>query len=127
MIIQLARIEFESKDELKGYARWDASLLKYIASVILFYQENSEEFTVDSSNPVEQLAKRLSTLLPGSVDTVRKDIENNLRSGIESGLRTMNLVSREEFEVQTAVLLRTREKLEALEKLVAELEAKVGR
>ncbi|MEE9352716.1 MAG: accessory factor UbiK family protein [Thiotrichaceae bacterium] len=79
---------------------------------------------MDSSNPVEQLAKRLSTLLPGSVDTVRKDLESNLRSGIESGLRTMNLVSREEFEVQTAVLLRTREKLEALEKLVAELEAK---
>ncbi|MEE9302349.1 MAG: accessory factor UbiK family protein [Thiotrichaceae bacterium] len=77
---------------------------------------------MDSSNPVEQLAKRLSTLLPGSVDDIRKDFEGNLRSGIESGLRSMNLVTREEFEVQSAVLQKTREKLEKLEKLVGELE-----
>ena len=80
---------------------------------------------MDSSNPVEQLTKRISELLPGSVDDVRKDIESNLRGGIESGLRSMNLVTREEFEIQTAVLLRTREKLERMEKLVATLEAKI--
>ena len=75
------------------------------------------------SNPIDELAKRLSSLLPGSVDNVRKDVESNLRSGLESGLRSMNLVTREEFDVQSAVLLRTREKLEGLEKKVAELEA----
>jgi len=78
---------------------------------------------VDSSNPIDQLAKRLSAFLPDNVDTMRKDVESNLRSGLESGLRTMNLVTREEFEVQTAVLLKTRQKLEELEKKVVELES----
>ena len=79
-----------------------------------------------SSKPIEDLVKQLSTFLPDSVDTIRKDIESNLRSGIESGLRTMNLVTREEFEVQNAVLLRTREKLEQLEKKIAALESRVS-
>ncbi len=82
---------------------------------------------MDSSNPIHSindLAKRLSGLLPDSVDTVRKDIEQNLRSSIENGLKTMNLVTREEFEVQSAVLLRTREKLEQLEKELAALETR---
>ncbi len=79
---------------------------------------------MSSSNPIDELAKRLSSLLPGSVDNVRKDVESNLRSGLESGLRSTNLVTREEFDVQSAVLLRTREKLEGLEKKVAEMEAK---
>jgi BMFP domain-containing protein YqiC len=52
---------------------------------------------------------------------LQKDVEENLRFGLESGLRKMNLVSREEFDVQTAVLLRTREKVEKLEKLVEQL------
>ncbi len=81
---------------------------------------------MEASNPIEELARRLSSLLPGgsvnSINEVRKDIEGNLRSGIESGLRTMNLVTREEFEIQNAVLLRTREKLEQLEKQVSKLE-----
>ena len=82
---------------------------------------------MEASNPIEELAKRLSSALPGgsngSINDLRKDIEGNLRSGIESGLRTMNLVTRAEFEIQNAVLLRTREKLEKLEKQVAELES----
>jgi BMFP domain-containing protein YqiC len=52
-------------------------------------------------------------------------MERNLRSGLESGLRKMNLVSREEFDVQTAVLLRTREKVEKLEQLVEQLTDKL--
>ena len=82
---------------------------------------------MEASNPIEELAKRLSSVLPGgsasSINDVRKDIEGNLQSGIKSGLRAMNLVTREEFEIQNAVLLRTREKLEKLEKQVAELES----
>ena len=74
-------------------------------------------------NSLDQLAERLTSLLPASAQSVRKDIESNLRIGLESGLRGMNLVTREEFDVQNAVLLRTREKIDALEKKVAELEA----
>jgi len=50
------------------------------------------------------------------------DIENNIHSLLQSSLNKMNLVTREEFDVQSAVLQRTREKLEKLEKQVAQLE-----
>lgn len=75
------------------------------------------------TNHFDGLAKRLASLLPPSVSELQDDVEQNLRSGLESGLRKMNLVSREEFDIQTAVLLRTREKLEALEKKVDQLTA----
>ena len=51
------------------------------------------------------------------------DIEKNLRAVLQSVFAKLDLVTREEFDVQQAVLLRTREKLEALEKQVAQLEA----
>ena len=72
---------------------------------------------------LDTLAKRLSSLVPEPLQATQQELESNLRSGLESGLRKMNLVTREEFDVQTAVLLRTREKLEALEKRLAELES----
>lgn len=50
------------------------------------------------------------------------DIEKNLRAVLQAGFAKLDLVTREEFDVQQAVLLRTREKLEALEAKVAELE-----
>jgi BMFP domain-containing protein YqiC len=76
---------------------------------------------MDTNNHLDGLAKRLSSLFPPSVGELQQDVEQNLRFGLESGLRKMNLVSREEFDVQTAVLLRTREKVEKLEKLVEQL------
>lgn len=77
---------------------------------------------MDKPDQLDDLAKKLSSFLPASVKNLQSDVEENLRSGLESGLRKMNLVTREEFDIQTAVLLRTREKLEALEKKVHELE-----
>ena len=79
---------------------------------------------MDKSNQIDDLAKKLAGFLPPSLKELHEDIEKNMRSGLESGLRKMNVVTREEFDIQTAVLLRTREKLEALEKIVTELEAK---
>lgn len=78
---------------------------------------------MDPIDQLDNLAKRLSSLIPEPLQATQQDIESNLRSGLESGLRKMNLVTREEFDVQNAVLLRTREKLEALEKRISELEA----
>lgn len=80
---------------------------------------------MNKPTPIDELAKKLSGFIPDSVQNLQDDIENNIRGGLESGLRKMNLVSREEFDVQNAVLLRTREKLEALEKIVAELESQL--
>jgi BMFP domain-containing protein YqiC len=79
---------------------------------------------MDSKSQLDDLAKKLSGFMPASLQGLQDDFESNVRSGLESGLRKMNLVTREEFDIQAAVLLRTREKLEALEKLVAKLEKK---
>ena len=55
-----------------------------------------------------------------------KDIEQNLKAGLTSMLTKLDMVSREEFDVQTAVLARTREKLALLEARLSELEKKQG-
>lgn len=65
---------------------------------------------------LEELTKRISSLIPGDVKHMQEDIENNVRSLLQTTLSKMNLVTREEFDVQSAVLQRTREKLEQLEK-----------
>ncbi|TXK60788.1 ubiquinone biosynthesis accessory factor UbiK [Alkalisalibacterium limincola] len=75
---------------------------------------------------IDDLARRLSDMVPPNVKAAQADLENNFRAALQTGLGKLDLVTREEFEVQRAVLLRTREKLEALEKTVAELEAARG-
>ena len=67
---------------------------------------------------LDQLTRRISSLIPGDLRHMQDDIENNIRSLLQSSLTKMNLVTREEFEVQSAVLQRTREKLEQLEQLI---------
>jgi len=68
-----------------------------------------------SDKSIEDLAHKLAEALPESLRSMRQDIEENFRSVLKSGLGKLDLVTREEFEVQEAVLARTREKLEALE------------
>lgn len=75
---------------------------------------------------LDDLAKRLAGVLPEGLKQVREDLEKNFRAILQSAFSQMNLVSREEFEVQAALLKRTREKLDALEKQVRELERKFG-
>ena len=53
---------------------------------------------------------------------VRDDLENNFRSVLQTGLDKLDLVTREEFEVQQAVLAKAREKLKVLESRLAEME-----
>ena len=71
---------------------------------------------------IEDLARNLAESLPESLRAVRDDVESNFRSVLKAGLARLDLVTREEFEVQEAVLAKTREKLEALEAQVKELE-----
>lgn len=56
---------------------------------------------------------------------MREDLEQNFRSVLRGGLAKLDLVTREEFEVQEAVLQRTRQKLEALEQRLTEFEQKM--
>jgi len=74
------------------------------------------------SKLLDDLAQRLAKTVPTGLQVLQDDLKHNLRAGLEAGLSHLDLVTREEFDVQAAVLSRTREKLEALEKLVAELE-----
>jgi BMFP domain-containing protein YqiC len=74
------------------------------------------------SKLIDDLAQRLANSLPAGLQTLQGDVMKNLRANLESGLAKLDLVTREEFEVQTAVLSRTREKLARLEKQVKALE-----
>ncbi|RKZ84635.1 MAG: hypothetical protein DRR19_17445 [Candidatus Parabeggiatoa sp. nov. 1] len=66
--------------------------------------------------------KQVTDVLPKGLFSLHQDLEKNLRVGLDSALRKMNLVTREEFEVQSAVLERTRARLEVLEAQVAAFE-----
>ncbi|MBB5885963.1 hypothetical protein DYQ93_16535 [Xanthomonas sp. LMG 8992] len=74
-------------------------------------------------NHLDDLARRLSDLVPPGLRQSRDELQSTFKSALQAGLGKLDLVTREEFEVQRAVLLRTREKLEALERSVAALEA----
>jgi hypothetical protein len=76
-----------------------------------------------ANESIDKLAKTLAETLPQGLRSVRDDLEKNFRSVLDSGLARLDLVTREEFEVQEAVLLRTREKLEALEARLAKMES----
>ena len=77
-----------------------------------------------SDESIDGLAKKLADAVPECLRSMREDVEQNFRSVLRGGLARLDLVTREEFEVQEAVLARTREKLDALEQRVAEYEAK---
>ena len=70
---------------------------------------------------VEQLARTLAESVPDGLKSMRAELEETFRSVLATGLNKLDLVTREEFEVQEAVLARTREKLEALEARLEEL------
>lgn len=78
---------------------------------------------IDPKN-IEQVLDSLRQALPGGF---AQDIEKNLRAALTAALARLDLVTREEFEVQSQVLARTRARLETLEKLVAELEQQLKR
>jgi hypothetical protein len=71
----------------------------------------------------EEISGKLGQAL---ADSPAKDMEKNLRAVLQGVFAKLDLVTREEFDVQQAVLLKTREKLEALEAQVAALEARHG-
>jgi BMFP domain-containing protein YqiC len=71
---------------------------------------------------IDELARRLAELVPPGARDARDELAANFRDALRAGLRRLDLVTREEFDVQRGVLLRTREKIEALEAQVAALE-----
>ncbi len=71
---------------------------------------------------LDELARGVLDKLPAGFQTMQQGMEKNLRAALQATLAKMELVTRDEFDVQSAVLQRSREKLEALEARVAELE-----
>ncbi len=71
---------------------------------------------------IDDIASRLADALPSGLSSVKEDMEKNFHAILQGALGKLDLVTREEFEVQKAVLAKTRSKLEALEKSVAEIE-----
>jgi ubiquinone biosynthesis accessory factor UbiK len=71
---------------------------------------------------IDDLARKLAAAVPQSITNIRRDLEENFKAVLQSTLSRMDLVTRQEFDVQAGVLRRTREKLDALEAKLAELE-----
>ncbi|MBI6543289.1 accessory factor UbiK family protein [Proteus vulgaris] len=72
---------------------------------------------------LEQVARQIQNVLPQGIKDFGDDIDKKIRTVLQSQLNKLDLVNREEFDVQTQVLLRTREKLNRLEQRLNELEA----
>ncbi len=71
---------------------------------------------------IDDIVSRLSSALPPGATQLKDDLETQFRSVLKSAFEKMDLVTREEFDIQKAVLERARVKLGALERLLDELE-----
>lgn len=67
---------------------------------------------------IETLAKTLYQALPDGLQTLEKEIQAQFKDILQSTFTRMNLVTREEFDVQTKVLARTREKIELIQEQI---------
>lgn len=75
---------------------------------------------------IDELAQRLVELVPPGLKDARDDLGSNFKSALQAGLRRLDVVTRDEFDVQRLVLLRTREKIEHLERQVIALEQQLA-
>jgi len=79
------------------------------------------EYKMISNKAFDDLAHAITRLLPEGVSRLQTDLESSIKAALQTGLAKMNLVTREEFDIQVALLERSREKLEHLEKQLAVL------
>jgi len=79
-----------------------------------------------NSSALDDLARRLAESVPESFRAFGRDLEGNFKTVLQAQLSKLDLVSRQEFDVQAALLARTREQLDGLELRVKELEARLA-
>ena len=89
-----------------------------IIFLLTLYQDNKTMIT----KKVEQILAEVAKVIPDDVRHIREDLEKNLRASLTTSLARMDLVTREEFDVQTALLQRTRAQLDRLEEKLAAME-----
>ena len=73
---------------------------------------------------LDDLARRLADAVPPGLMALKNDLEQNFKAVLQSGLTKLDLVTRQEFDIQSGVLRRSRERLEELEARIAALEGK---
>lgn len=69
----------------------------------------------DFSTEIDIIVKKLTTLLPESIDPVKKEIKKNIKKILQERFEKLDLVTREDFDIQVKVLSKTREKLNKIE------------
>jgi len=79
-----------------------------------------------NSSGLDDLARRLADSVPASVRAFGRDLEGNFKAVLQAQLAKLDLVNRQEFDVQAAILQRTQSKLTALEARLKEIEAKLA-
>jgi BMFP domain-containing protein YqiC len=79
-----------------------------------------------NSNGFDELARRLADSVPQSLRTLGRDLEGNFKAVLQAQLSKLDLVSRQEFDVQAALLQRTQAKLAVLEQRLKDVETKVA-
>jgi ubiquinone biosynthesis accessory factor UbiK len=77
-----------------------------------------------NANSLDELARRLADAVPESVRTLGRDVESNFKAVLQAQLSKLDLVTRQDFDVQAAILQRTQAKLADLEARIKELETK---
>ncbi len=75
------------------------------------------------AHTIEELSQRIEQALPESLRQTKMELDKTIRQAVMNAFQKMELVTRDEFDIQTQVLARTRAKLEALEQRVSVLEA----
>ncbi|WP_019557201.1 accessory factor UbiK family protein [Thiomicrorhabdus arctica] len=78
-----------------------------------------------NARQLEEMAKKIAEVIPQGLAQVPSGVQDQIKSTLSRTFEKMELVSRHEFDIQAGVLAKTRAKLEALEKVVAELEASI--
>ena len=78
-----------------------------------------------NSSGLDELARRLAESVPESVRAFGRDLEGNFKAVLQAQLSKLDLISRQEFDVQAAILERTQAKLTAMEARLKEIEARL--
>lgn len=78
-----------------------------------------------NAKKIEDIAKQITDSIPSGVKNIATDIESKTKQVLQSKLSQLDVVSREEFDVQTQVLIKTRAKLDEMAAKISELEAKI--
>lgn len=108
--------------EIRGYARRDRRRRGRVQRCATAAVRRVRENPMLNSKTLDDLAARIGKAFEGSP---AKDIEKNIKAMLQSGLARLDLVTRQEFDVQAEVLRKTRDKVERLEARVTELEARM--